>query len=508
MAAGQSCTHVGTEYECPFPGQTKKLAARVEYFDISEINDLLRRLLKDYNAWYCDRPEEMDEDEEQELKRLAMTAFDTMRALFCDKIEMMSPGAGHEFLRAANGNSSPDVFSMFSAWCTELLEEKEADEDDHIEYLDAESQHKLLEQLEPLVFCTSRLDEPSLWPLVKKVRIGITGPRILDYVTLVDLPGLDDTNKVRVDASLDMMRSCDSIWVVTKIDRAITDTTVDSLLSRYGKLYKMMVICTGIDDNMDPGLAGHLQSEGQSVGDYERLRAREKELMKAVKRAPKMIETRKAKLEGRNKVRNESKRRPLTDAMKAKLHAQLRELESKMQSMEAELPGVARERYVTLVDARNAFTIRRLKDEKSEYVESGKALKVFCVSNVHYSALKGARQINGPRLDADMTGIPALRYHVLESAAPNILKTMQDYIDHRFTVFMKGLAMWAKSYSIEGSVELLEAVEEPQERINDLVDTYREDLGSGVNTIVTEPVTEDLSDLAEKASAAVESKKR
>lgn len=508
MAAGQSCTHVGTEYECPFPGQTKKLAAKVEYFDISEINDLLQRLLSDYKTWHCDKPEDMEEDEEQELKRRAITAFDTLRALFCDKAEMCAPVIGHDFLRAALPNSKQDVLAMFSGWCAELLEEKEADEADHIEYLDADSQHKLLEQLEPLVFSTSRMEEPSLWPLVKKVRIGISGPQILDYVVLVDLPGLDDTNKVRVDASMDIMRSCDSIWVVTKIDRAITDTTVDSLLSRYGKSYGMMVICTGIDDNVDPGLAGHLQSEGQSVGDYDHLRSREKELAKTVKKTPKMIATRRARLEGRNKVRNESKRRALTEATKAKLQYQITELETTLKASEKELPTVSRERYVTLVDARNAFTIRRLKEEKAEYLANGQTLEVFCVSNVHYSALKGARQINGPRLDVKMTGIPDLRNHIFRSAAPRILENVENYMNHKFAVFMQGLAMWAKSYSVEKSVDLLAAVEEPQERIADILLTYADDFSQESNTLITDTIVEDLSDLAEKANAVVDGKRR
>lgn len=508
MAAGQSCTHVGTEYECPFPGQTKKLAAKVEYFDISEIEVLLERLLKNYNTWYCDPPEEMEEDEEQELKRLGITAFDTLRALFCDKSEMISPGAGHDYLDAAYCNGTPDVFATFCGWCSDLLEEKETDEADHIEYLDADKQHELLEQLEPLVFSTSRPNQPSLWPLVKKVRIGIAGPCVLEHVVLVDLPGPDDTNKVRVDASLDMLRSCDSIWVVTKIDRAITDTTVDSLLSRYGKSYNMIVICTGIDDNIDPGLASFLHAEGQSVGEYEALRTREKELTKALKKASKLIATRRARLEGRNKVKNESKRRLPTDAAKVKLRAQIQELEEQVDSMEIELPKVATERYVTLVDARNAFTTRRLKEEKVEYTPAGKELEVFCVSNVHYSALKGARQINGPRLDAEMTGIPALRSYIAESAAPRILASVENYIEHRFTVFMKGLAMWAKSYSIEGSEELLRSIEEPQERTADIMDSYLEDLKEAIGALIIEPITEDLEDIAEKAAGVVEDKRK
>jgi len=190
MAGGQSCTYVGTEYEQPFPGQAKKLAARVEYFDIDAIRELLSRLLQDYNTWNFEQEDDWDDEEKQELNRKSKTAFSTFRSLFCDKTEFESPRAATEFLEQAFKNSEEtDALSVLGVWCEDLLEEKEADEEDHTEYLDAHSQEELLEQLDPLVSANSRYTEPTLWPLVKKVRIGIEGPRILKYVTLVDLPG-------------------------------------------------------------------------------------------------------------------------------------------------------------------------------------------------------------------------------------------------------------------------------------------------------------------------------
>ena len=507
MAGGQSCTFVGTEYECPFPGQVKKFAARIEYFDIEAIRDLLERLLQDYNMWNFEQLEDWDDDERLEYKRLSSTAFSTFRSLFCDKEEFESPRAGQEFLRGCYVAADKHAITNFVGWCAALLEEKEADEADHIEYIDGDTQPELLQRLNPLVSSSSRFEEPTLWPLVKKVRIGIEGVDILKYIIVVDLPGLDDTNQVRVNASLDMMRSCDSIWVVTKIDRAITETSVDALLMRWGKSYNMVVICTCTDDNINLALAKHLQSEGQSVGDHDELYERERVLRELVKRYRKKIEIRKAKLEGRNNVREEKKRKPLADKAVDKLHAQIAQLEADLKIIEEELPRVANERFDLLVDARNANTTRRLQEEKSDHLTAGKTLEVFCVSNSHYAALKGVEVIHGPRLNADATGIPALRKYILECAAPVVLQTMEDYISHSFTVFMKGLAMWAKSYSIEGSAELLQMVKQPQGVVDGITLRYLDSLMQANTAIITTPLYGLQSSLIAGARSVLHTKR-
>ena len=477
MAGGQSCTYVGTEYESPFPGQTKKLAAKVEYYGLEEIEEVLARLLRDYNAWNFQQQDDWSDDEKQELKQLSNTAFTTFRSLFCDKEEFESPRAAEEYLETCfeDQYGPRTTLARMSAYCRELLEEKEADEDDHIEYLDGDTQEEFLAQLDPLVSSNSRFDRPTLWPLVKKVRVGIEGPKILDYITLVDLPGLDDTNQVRANASYDMMRSCQSIWVVAKIDRAITEQMVDNLFTRFGKSYKMIIICTGIDANLDDDLAVYLESEGQSIGNHKELLERELHLRKLITSLAKKIGTGQAALDGRNKFKS-MKRRQLTENARRKLVAELEAWKSELRDAEEELPGICQQRFELLVEARNHNATRRLCEEKSKNLSAGEQLQVFCVSNLHYMSLKGARFVNGPRLSPEMTGIPALRTFVLESAAPRVQRNLEDFISHRFTVFMKGLAMWAKSFSVEGSSELLTAIEASRNNIGGVLQVYHDNM--------------------------------
>ncbi|CAK3974892.1 Hypothetical predicted protein [Lecanosticta acicola] len=506
MSGGQSCTYVGTEYECPFPGQTKKFAAKVEYFDISEISKLLEKLLQDFFLWTFQRPDDLDPNEEQELQRLSSTAFNTLMPLFCNRVEFHNKDAAVAWLQSHYWTSDKDALPVLVAWCEELLAEKEADEADHVGYIDAESKDDLLRQINPLISSSFRLDEPALWPLVRKIRIGIDGPRVLQYITLVDLPGLDDVNKVRVDASYDMMRSCDSIWIVTKIARAITDTAVDALLMRFGKTYKVAVICTGIDDGVDPALANHLHSEGQSVGNHQDLLDRERKLRNLVKRLPKKIETRSAKLDGRTQARKKAKR-PLTEKAKRKLSEEIAEYTKQLEVAGNELPQVAAERFELLVDARNANTIRQMQQHKVEHLIAGTKLQVFAVSNLHYEAIKGARVINGPRLSVKDTGIPALRQYALESAAPYRLQAMEDFISHKFTIFLQGLGMWAKSFSIERSEELLQSIRAPVKSVHPIVEEYLSAVSKANDEVIVQPLHHNQESLISTALTELEKKR-
>ncbi|KAI6815040.1 hypothetical protein KC365_g14243 [Hortaea werneckii] len=507
MAGGQSCTFVGTEYEQPFPGQTKKLAAKVEYFGISSIRELLSRLIKDYNHWNFEREEDLNEEERQELSRLSKTAFTTFRSLFCNKEEFETIEAGREYLEAAYRGEAQTALDAFFEWCKELLEEKEADEKDRTEYLDADTQHGLLDQLNPLVFSNSQFKEPTLWPLVKKVRIGINGPRILQHITLVDLPGLDDTNRVRVDASYTILRNCDAIWVVAKIDRAITETGVDSLLMRWGKEYKMAMICTGTDDNIDAGLASYLEGEGQDIGDHEHLLKQEVRLRKQFEKAlPKQITAKQKVLTKDKKDQKKGKKQTMTEYRRQKIRDEIKALVKERDAAKAALPGVEQARFELLVNARNEYTVRRLQEEKSDHLPMGATLPVFCVSNSHYSSLKGAKAVKGPRLNAEMTGVPALRAYVLETSAPERLRAMDAYVNHRMTVFMKGLAMWAKSYNVEGGEQLLAAVKKPQGQVGGLIDLFVDQVLAFNEKFVVNGLQDARNDLVEAASSVVNSK--
>lgn len=146
------------------------------------------------------------------------------------------------------------------------------------------------------------------------------------------------------------MRSCDALWVVTKIGRAITDANVDSLLSRYGKTFKMAIVCTGSDEGIDDAIPKHLLSEGQSIGNHEALWETERKLRKRVKSLPKKISSRKAKLNGRSKSHKKQKR-SMSEKTRQKLSDELDQYQQELEAAEKEYAAVSAERFSVLVDA-------------------------------------------------------------------------------------------------------------------------------------------------------------
>ncbi|XP_056092504.1 nuclear GTPase SLIP-GC-like [Rhinichthys klamathensis goyatoka] len=62
------------------------------------------------------------------------------------------------------------------------------------------------------------------WPLVKCVTIKIPDcHELLEHIAFVDIPGTGDCNKIRDDQWKSKLRECSFVWIVSDINRAITD---------------------------------------------------------------------------------------------------------------------------------------------------------------------------------------------------------------------------------------------------------------------------------------------
>ncbi|XP_029903638.1 nuclear GTPase SLIP-GC-like [Myripristis murdjan] len=95
------------------------------------------------------------------------------------------------------------------------------------------------------------------WPLVKCVTIK--APRVhdlLEYVTLMDLPGTGDCNPHRNRMWKEYVGSCSTVWIVTEINRAasekeawdIFEDTIN-LIGNGGECQRIIFICTKSDDS-------------------------------------------------------------------------------------------------------------------------------------------------------------------------------------------------------------------------------------------------------------------
>ncbi|XP_058624429.1 nuclear GTPase SLIP-GC-like isoform X2 [Onychostoma macrolepis] len=98
------------------------------------------------------------------------------------------------------------------------------------------------------------------WPLVKSVKIKIPNcDELLKHIVLLDLPGIGDCNKTRENLWKSKLRECSSVWIVSDIERAITDKDPWGILKHCiqdlgpgGECKNISFICTKTD-NINPG---------------------------------------------------------------------------------------------------------------------------------------------------------------------------------------------------------------------------------------------------------------
>ncbi|XP_029292882.1 nuclear GTPase SLIP-GC-like [Cottoperca gobio] len=92
------------------------------------------------------------------------------------------------------------------------------------------------------------------WPLVKCVTVKVPNNKLLQHVTLVDLPGNGDRNKSRDQMWKRVVESCSTVWIVTDINRAASEKEpwdilkdASSHMGNGGECQNIHFICTKSD---------------------------------------------------------------------------------------------------------------------------------------------------------------------------------------------------------------------------------------------------------------------
>lgn len=190
------------------------------------------------------------------MQKGSTTAIDTLAAAFCHKSEMMSKDSVNEFLakhyKQDGGHRTVKTFMM---WRAEMFSGRQAGQNAHVRAFEADSTDGLHDHLKQWTSLNPGPGKPAFWPWVHLVKLTVKDVRILRHVTLIDLPGIDDTNQVRVKTAYNTLRTCDAIPVVVRIGRVATDAAVDGLLRRYGRTHEVAVVCTAIDQVVNEELA-------------------------------------------------------------------------------------------------------------------------------------------------------------------------------------------------------------------------------------------------------------
>ena len=241
---------------------------------MEEITKMIRGHLEAYYEYHLHR-DELSEDELETAELDAGTALTTFHTLFADKEEFRSQDRAANFLLTAKDSSDCLILGKFEVWIASLMSLIGAE--GGIVYRSSDTTEDLAFKLETFVATISTLEDddgetpealPSLWPIVKIVRVGLQSHFLSQGLIIADLPGmlpriefwygtnwsilvlgLSDTNMVRVKITKQYIRECAYCVLVAPIGRVTTDDIVHhrvmETLRRPGA--RKMLVTTKID---------------------------------------------------------------------------------------------------------------------------------------------------------------------------------------------------------------------------------------------------------------------
>lgn len=438
-----------TEYSGPFDGQRKDFAAFIFYYDMKGIRATLVELIKDYNQYVFEFDNDWDDEAHTAFKSKMQNALKIFRTLFSDLAQFKETHDVRETLEESYRRNDQQLINIMIESCELKLKHKIGPKG-YSEFREADTHAKLRERIDPLTISKANFDEPALWPLVKQVHIHVRGSRILNDITIIDLPGISDTHEARVNLTKNYVKTCNYVWIVAQISRVVDDGMVYRLLSTYGMAFKgsIAVICTHSDDGVEKKLVNHLKECGQDMTGYQQLTKDLKAKKTQITQACSRIKALKAL------------KRP------TKAHyIEARAKEDELKLHRDAFASVDRQRFAFLVKARNDTITKQLQEGIEYHLPKGSSLRVFCVSNLHYRAIKGLTTIRGSKLDPDATGIPALRAFALTLPAPKLLRAIEDHLTTCLVVWLKNMALWASKTSVDRRRELMQTVKLPGDNL-------------------------------------------
>ena len=186
-----------TEYRQASQAQAQLYNAEIELFNVEEIMKMMANHLEAYYEYHFNRQEEISEDELETAELDAGTALKIFQALFADREEFRSQERVRNFLKTAKSSSDSAILSKFEVWIANLISLIGAE--GGIVHRSSDTTDDLTLKLESFVGMNPILEDesgetleaiPSLWPIVKIVRVGLQSHFLSQGLVIADLPGM------------------------------------------------------------------------------------------------------------------------------------------------------------------------------------------------------------------------------------------------------------------------------------------------------------------------------
>jgi hypothetical protein len=272
------------------------------------------------------------------------------------------------------------------------------------------------------------------WPFIQKVRVYLKAYILSKGLIIADLPGLRDLNSARQAITERYVRECHQIFVVAKIDRAITDESIKQIfeLARRVDLSKVDIVCTRSEE-IQPREALH---------DWPAQRVSIEELQTSITTAEKEMESLKEEIddleEDDGHLTREDERQLLD------LQRDYRKTERIKENYDLEL-----KRFI--VKLRNDKVSRDLRQQYRNH-PIATSLSIFCVSNSTYWDNRGKpSDVALPYLE--FSGIIDLRRYCIGVVAQSRLEATRKFIKDEIPALLGSIELWIDAGSGNASAE-------------------------------------------------------
>lgn len=166
--------------------------AEIRFYGLGKIRTIIQHEFRAYYNYSIADIDNKDQETREELSACQETALETFKALFANRDEFRNEEAIECFFSTAKSAEDNDILHILQKWVEMTMVEYEAD--NGLLCLNAHTGEELAGKVEPFANTCTDVDDkgrpiPSLWPLVKIIRVGLQSRLLRQGLVIADLPG-------------------------------------------------------------------------------------------------------------------------------------------------------------------------------------------------------------------------------------------------------------------------------------------------------------------------------
>ncbi|KAF1811517.1 hypothetical protein P152DRAFT_459457 [Eremomyces bilateralis CBS 781.70] len=402
-----ACTCVVTEFHYH---NRNDFVAVVDYFNEAEITDHFRELLNGYRRYYLHRDEDSKDD--------AVLARDTFLAAFEPHLRQ-----SEALLLEVDMETALNTLLLWAKKLDTPL--RDGDINARRRY-ESPTPKECSMQLKKFI-SSSNPDRGVVWPFIRKISIYLKAYILSQGLVLADLPGLKDTNSARVKITETYVRSCDEIFAICEIRRAVSDQGVQDVLqlAKRANVRNTGIICTQSEVIYEDEAACDLR--GGDAATLKRLMEERHEVANQIGDIKQDLKD----IEGK------------PNGISVGDVPELNQLNTEKKSLEAEKERLELKLKSHLMVTRNLDVKGKLATQQHEEFPSIEQ-KVFCVSSKDYWTYRGkSREKAQPYMD--LSGIPMVRRHCISIVAQSQLRAAKEFMEKEIPVLLGSIKIWVQS---------------------------------------------------------------